>query len=245
MRKTKAKATAKVDALLAEPFTNDEEFMQRIVDQAQAESMRRMDEQPVKTKKKGLWRGAPALCALVIILLVAPILAVIVNPVCFSKANQLVRKATIWVNDTFKLGIELPVEEGKNELVGEQVTSFSTIEEAIEYTGTNILVFDEKSGCELKSVEVTDYYGTRFIALEYQYDEQIIHLNMETISDRIIVSPPSESATISSQAGELWMWSIDAAQRAIGYIDEWYVDVSAPVNLFEARLIFEHIKWFN
>lgn len=245
MRKTKAKATAKVDALLAEPFTNDEEFMQRIVDQAQAESMRRMDEQPVKTKKKGLWRGAPALCALVIILLVAPILAVIVNPVCFSKANQLVRKATIWVNDTFKLGIELPVEDDVDLKQEAANVIFSTVEEAVSYLGKGFPALEETDETKLVSIEIADYSEVAFITQKYDYKGNEVLLTVETILDHYIEVPSDNAIQIINDLGTLWLWSTNNTYRAVGIIDEWSVDLYTTVGVKNTEDLLYTLKWLN
>ena len=189
MRKNKAKATAKVEAFLAEPFANDEARMERIIEQAKAESFRRAAEQPENAKKKGLWRGAPALCALVIILIVAPIIAVIVNPVSFSKANQLVRKATIWVNDTFKLGIELPVEDDVDLKQEAANVTFSTVEEAVSYLGKGFPVLEETDETNLLSIEIADYSEVAFIRQLYDYNGNEVLLTTETIFNNYIVSP--------------------------------------------------------
>ena len=246
MRKNKAKATAKVDAFLAEPFANDEARMERIIEQAKAESFRRAAEQPENAKKKGLWRGAPALCALVIILIVAPIIAVIVNPVSFSKANQLVRKATVWVNDTFKLNIELPVEEEKEKVSQtETITVFDSAEEAAQSIGSNLLILDEQSGCKLKLIEITDYSRLKFINMKYVYAGKEIIIAMETVLDTNVEKPDEEVHVIECDAGTLWAWSTNGIQRATGYMEGWAVDVRTSLDLETAQTIFSRIEWLN
>lgn len=246
MKKNKAKAAAKVDALLAEAFTNDEARMQQIREQAHAELLRRTAEQPIKTKKKGLCYSVPALCALVIILIVAPIVAIIANPVGYSKANQLVRKATVWVNDTFKLDIELPVEDGGSELnkTSEAVT-FTTVEEAAKYLEDNILVFDESSGCELKAIEIFNNSNVTFVSLKYTYNGYDIRLAMENGLDRVVESSMENSEEIYCPAGVLWMWSNNEMNRAMGYFNEWSVNIHIPCKVDDVQSLLQSIKWFN
>lgn len=246
MRKNKAKATAMVDAFLAEPFTNDEVRMQQIVEQAKAESLRRAAEQPEKPKKKGLWRGAPAVCALVIILMVVPIVAVILNPVATSKANQLVRKATVWVNDTFKLGIELPVDESQESIDKEEQTLiFKTAEEAIAYLGKNILVLEEIDGNELISIEITDYSGVVFITQNYEYMGHQVKLVIEPILEWHIIAPPEGATEIVCNSGSLWMWTTDNMYRATGVIDEWAIDLHISIDAENVDRLISTITRLN
>ncbi len=242
MRKNKAKATAKVDAFLAEPFANDEARMERIIEQAKAESFRRAAEQPENAKKKGLWRGAPALCALVIILLVAPIIAVIVNPVSFSRANQLVRKATIWVNDTFKLNIELPMEDSSALKREAANVTFNTAEEAASYLGKGFPVLEETDETKLVSIEISDYSGVAIITQLYEHKGTEVLLTAETILANYIASPAENADLIVTDVGMLWMWEIDNAYRAVGIIGEWNVDLFAKIDLKNMVYTFKMVN---
>lgn len=245
MRKNKAKATAKVDAFLAEPFANDEARMERIIEQAKAESFRRAAEQPENAKKKGLWRGAPALCALVIILIVAPIIAVIVNPVNFSKANQLVRKATIWVNDTFKLELELAVEKDSPLERGERSIVFDSMKDAASYLGKDFPALEENDMNKLISIEITDCLGITIITQIYEYKEEKVWLTAETILDHYADAVAENAIQIVSSIGNLWMWSTDDTYRAIGIAGEWSVDLRTATEVKEVVDLFETLKWFN
>lgn len=245
MKNDKAKAAAKVEALLAEPFTNDEARMQQISEQAYVELLRRAAEQPVKAKKKGLWRSVPALCALVIILMVAPVISTILNPVSYSRANQFVRKATVWVNDTFKLDIELPVEEGETIKQESVTTVFETSEEAAEYLRSNILVIGDFEGNKLESIEVTNHANVRFVTQNYKYHECDVRLTLETVFDRTLDKPTENAILIPTEAGELWMWSADGMSRAIGLIGEWSVDICAFSTDENIGVLFEMLKWLN
>lgn len=232
---------------MAEPFANDEARMERIIEQAKAESFRRAAEQPKNAQKKGLWRGAPALCALVIILLVAPIIAVIVNPVSFSKANQLVRKATVWVNDTFKLGVELPVADGQESIDKEKQTLiFKTAEEATAYLGKNILVLEESDENKLTSIEIMDYSGVEFITQNYEYMGQQIKLIIEPVLEwHIVATPPEGAIEIACDAGSLWMWPVDNMYRVIGMIDDYSIDLYVPIDVENVEELISTIKLLN
>lgn len=225
MKKNKAKAAAKVDVLLAEAFTNDEARMQQIREQAHAELLRRTAEQPVKTKKKGLCYSVPALCALVIILIVAPVVATILNPVSYSQANQFVRKATVWVNDTFKLGIELPVEEGEEKQLAIQTNVFLSVQDAAAYLEKEILAFEENEATELLSVEVTDYADVSFVMQNYKFEGCDVRLTLETVFERTFEAPKDNAVLLNTKAGAVWMWKMENMSRAIGIIDDWSVNI--------------------
>lgn len=245
MRKNKAKATAKVDAFLAEPFANDEARMERIIEQAKAESFRRAAEQPENAKKKGLWRGAPALCALVIILIVAPIIAVIVNPVSFSKANQLVRKATIWVNDTFKLNIELPVEDSSALKREAANVTFNTAEEAASYLGKGFPVLEETDETKLVSVEISDFSGVAIVTQLYNYKGEEVLLIAETIFHDYIIEPTDNANQIVTDIGTIWMWPTEGEYRAMAVIDEWSVDLRTEIDKKDFANLLGTLKHIN
>lgn len=246
MKKNKAKAAAKVDALLAEAFTNDEARMQQIREQAHAELLRRTAEQPVKTKKKGLWRSVPALCALVIILIVAPIVAIIANPVSYSRANQFVRKATVWVNDTFKLDIELPVPEGENMALEVSDSVFTSVQKAADYIDKNLLVLDETVGCLIDNIEVNVVAdGYYVLKINCRYKEREIMLLLESTMMEMVITPVNGAENIETTAGALWMWNSDGTQVAAGYIDEWTVHIYADLDHDTALSVFQTLKWLN
>ena len=187
---------ARMQDMLNQPTEADMAQLEETKARAYAEYQRRQDAQAHAAEQKAAHQKSRRLrtavvCALAAAFLVLPLVYTILMPVSVSNANHFVRKATIWINDTLHLNIEIdePLQE-QEQIIEDVVVSesvFTTLEEARSYLDEPMLVLDSAdTGLALESIAITKYpEGIKSITITYSRDtkEYVIRAKNVNTSD--------------------------------------------------------------
>jgi len=242
---------ARMRDILNEPTPEDLERFEAMTERAHAEYLRRAQEEESKPVRHSARRYALTAALLALALIVLPVVYTALFPVTVSNANNLMRRAGIWINDTLRLGIEFPEPVVDDQYIGTPKAvggrTFATEAELAAFLGENTLALDTSyPGLTLDSIEVTLLENDLSqVKLNYIYGNHQLTLAYESILSEVALDSHVDAIELSTSAGKLFYWTTIAKHRAVGVISTWTVQLRADIETPDAIAIFETLYLLN
>ena len=228
------------------PEDISEERMEAIKQRAHDEYLRRMEAQAAQKvqHRKSLHHRAIAATVLVLALLVLPVVYTVLMPVTVGNANNVIRSAGIWINNTFHLGIEFsePIPENENfsDVGDDDVKTFATVEEAAAYLKCPLFYLVKS---DLSPNLITAYHSLGKlirVQLNYTIGENNFSILQRPMLESNIEAVVSNTESVTSPAGNIIVWESNNKYRGMCISDGWIVNIlfdgtrSDAIELFKS-----------
>ncbi len=240
------KMEARLQTMMNEPEDISEERMEAIKQRAHDEYLRRMEAQaaPKVQHRKSLHHRAIAAAVLVLALLVLPVVYTVLMPVTVGNANNVIRSAGIWINNTFHLGIEfsepIPENESFSDVGDDDVKTFATVEEAAAYLKCP-LFYLVKSDLSPNLIIAYHSLGKLIrVQLNYTIGENNFSILQRPMLESNIEAVVSNTESVTSPAGDIIVWESNNKYRGMCISDGWIVNIlfdgtrSDAIELFKS-----------
>ena len=240
------KMEARLQTMMNEPEDISEERMEAIKQRAHDEYLRRMEAQaaPKVQHRKSLHHRAIAVAVLVLALLVLPVVYTVLMPVTVGNANNVIRSAGIWINNTFHLGIEfsepIPENESFSDVGDDDVKTFATVEEAAAYLKCP-LFYLVKSDLSPNLIIAYHSLGKLIrVQLNYTIGENNFSILQRPMLESNIEAVVSNTESVTSPAGDIIVWESNNKYRGMCISDGWIVNIlfdgtrSDAIELFKS-----------
>ena len=240
------KMEARLQTMMNEPKDISEERMEAIKQRAHDEYLRRMEAQAAQKvqHRKSLHHRAIAAAVLVLALLVLPVVYTVLMPVTVGNANNVIRSAGIWINNTFHLGIEfsepIPENESFSDVGDDDVKTFATVEEAAAYLKCPIFYIVKS---DLSPNLITAYHSLGKlirVQLNYTIGENNFSILQRPMLESNIEAVVSNTESVTSPAGDIIVWESNNKYRGMCISDGWIVNIlfdgtrSDAIELFKS-----------
>ena len=242
---------ARMRDILNEPTPEDLERFEAMTERAHAEYLRRAQEEETKPVRHSARRYALTAALLALALIVLPVVYTALFPVTVSNANNLMRRAGIWINNTLRLGIEFPEPVVDDQYIGTPKAvgsrTFATVDELAAFLGENTLALDTNyPGLTLDSIQVTLLENDLSqVKLSYSYNGYSLALTYESILADVSSISYENSIELPTTAGTLFYWSTEKRHRAIGILSTWSVQLLADIEISNLKSLFKSLYWIN
>ena len=211
--------------------------------------MRRIEAQAAQKAqhRKSLHHRAIAVAVLVLALLVLPVVYTVLMPVTVGNANNVIRSAGIWINNTFHLDIEfsepIPENESFSDVGDDGIKTFATVEEAAAYLKCPIYVLDaDVTGCEPENVEVKFIRkDISRITLKYKLFSGEVDIIQKPLLDSNVIAAGNDAETIQCTNGTMYLWKTDEQCHGLYISDNWSVHILSSLEKEEAITLYKTI----
>ena len=231
------KMEARLQTMMNEPEDISEERMEAIKQRAHDEYLRRIEAQAAQKAqhRKSLHHRAIAVAV--------PVVYTVLMPVTVGSANNVIRTAGIWINNTFHLGIEFsePIPENENfsDVGDDGIKTFDSVESAAAYLKCPIFCLEQNN---LAPTLITAHYSLgKLIRVQLSYT--IEHNNFSILQKPMLESnveaAVSSTESITSPAGDITVWESNGKYRGLCISDGWIINMlfdgteSKAIELFK------------
>lgn len=235
------------------PYNPSPEHIEEIKQRAFQQYMARQSQQPEApegqtTKRKGILRRVVIIAAAAVCLMVVSFLYSALAPVTVSSANNVVRRAVIWINDQLHLGITFPepVDDGSEKKVT-SYTVFSTLEEAAQSTDLPIIYLKNNSDIELQSISINPILnGKVSLSILYSDNDQKILIAIYPNENSSAASfSAANYRTISSDVGDVFACESEDGANAYLFYDDYSIMINSSLDIAAFCLILQDLAVFN
>ena len=223
------------------PYTPTPEHMEEIKRRAFQQYMARQSQPQQQSapqrsgKKRGVLRRAAIIAAVAVCLMVLSFLYSALAPVTVSSANNVVRRAVIWINDQLHLGITFPepidTDPHKAEITG--YTVFSTLEEAAQRVDLPVVYLKDSGDLTLSSITANvALNGRTVLSIEYANDHSsVLILVYPHESDRVTASFSSANyCKVSSAIGDAYICDAEGGANAYLFYGDYSIMISTSLD---------------
>lgn len=241
------KLESKIRDLQLEPICENENRMEEIKQRAFEEYMRRQSSQPFNPQKP-LRHNVMVVAAATAGILIFSFAFSVFAPVAVSSANQYVRRAALWINNTLHLGFEYPEPvEDAAKIIPESPKRYSTLESAAQALSTPLLCIDQSGDLQLDKVEtffIAD--GVMSVQISYLATEGNFSISISPLGDETIIAPLlSEAILLDTQLGEMAAWKTTDGDRALIVFKGSMVQISSTLPFESFLSLCGSIKEFT
>lgn len=235
------------------PYNPSPEHIEEIKQRAFQQYMARQFQQTEvpegqTTKRKGILRRVVIIAAAAVCLMVVSFLYSALAPVTVSSANNVVRRAVIWINDQLHLGITFPepVDDGsKKEITS--YTVFSTLEEAAQSTDLPIIYLKNNSDIELQSISINPILnGKVSLSILYRDNDQKILIAIYPNENSSAASfSAANYRTISSDVGDVFACESEDGANAYLFYDDYSIRINTSLDLSTFCTVLQSLALFK
>ena len=235
------------------PYNPSPEHIEEIKQRAFQQYMARQSQQTEATegqttKRKGILRRVVIIAAAAVCLMVVSFLYSALAPVTVSSANNVVRRAVIWINDQLHLGITFPEpvdDSSKKEITS--YTVFSTLEEAAQNTDLPIIYLKNNSDIELQSISINPILnGKVSLSILYRDNDQKILIAIYPNENSSAASfSAANYRTISSDVGDVFACESEDGANAYLFYDDYSIMINSSLDIAAFCLILQHLAVFS
>lgn len=223
------------------PYTPTPEHMEEIKRRAFQQYMARQSQPQQQSapqrsgKKRGVLRRAAIIAAAAVCLMVLSFLYSALAPVTVSSANNVVRRAVIWINDQLHLGITFPepidTDPHKAEITG--YTVFSTLEEAAQRVDLPVVYLKDSGDLTLSSISANVILnGNTSLSIEYSNSTSNIMI-LVYAHESSSVSASFSAANyrkVSSAIGDAYICDAEDGANAYLFYGDYSIRISTSLN---------------
>lgn len=180
---------------------------------------------------------------LAIAFMITDVIYTAVSPPAIMLANTFLRKAVIWINDTFHMSFEIndPYHE-----FGFPAVTFYSHTRALAQLKSPLPILDTSTGFKIDSITVaTDSDDISFITLEYMRSNERLTLTFEPLMGHSVIAPPTQAVRINSSSGTIWVWPLKNDIKAVGINKTWYLEVRGYCSMETAISALSTLTWLS
>ncbi len=238
------------------PYTPTPEHIEEIKQRAFQQYMARQSQPQQQSapqrsgKKRGVLRRAAIIAAAAVCLMVLSFLYSALAPVTVSSANNVVRRAVIWINDQLHLGITFPepidTDPHKAEITG--YTVFATLEEAAQRVDLPVVYLKDSGDLTLSSISANSVLHSKAsLSLIYKNDADNIMILIYTHeSDRTNASFSSANyCKVSSAIGDVYICDAEGGANAYLFYGDYSIMISTSLDSSSLTPILSTLTLFN
>lgn len=237
------------------PYNPSPEHIEEIKQRAFQQYMARQSQQTEATegqttKRKGILRRVVIIAAAAVCLMVVSFLYSALAPVTVSSANNVVRRAVIWINDQLHLGITFPEpvdsDLGKTDITG--YTVFSTLEEAAQHVGLPIFYLKDSGDLALSNIFMNVALEEKIIlSLTYTNNEDNLTILIYTYENSNINAAFSAAnyRTISSTVGDVFVCESEDGAYAYLFYDGYSIRINTSLDQETLVSLLNNLTLFN
>lgn len=237
------------------PYNPSPEHIEEIKQRAFQQYMARQSQQTEATegqttKRKGILRRVVIIAAAAVCLMVVSFLYSALAPVTVSSANNVVRRAVIWINDQLHLGITFPEpvdsDLGKTDITG--YTVFSTLEEAAQHVGLPIVYLKDSGDLKLNSISANVILDEKImLSLTYNSNEDSLTILIYAYESSNINSAffAANYRTVSSNVGDVFVCEAEGGACAYLFYGDYSIRINTSLDLESLILLLDNLTFFN
>lgn len=204
--------------------------------------------QPQGAKRKGILHRIAIVCAAAVCLMVVSFLYSALAPVTISSADNVVRRAAIWVNDQLHLGITFPEpvsDAPKKEATESSV--FFTLEEAAQNTNSPIIYLMDDSDLELQSISISPVLnGKASLSIHYAKDNQNLFIAVYPNENSSALSfSATNYCIVSSCIGAVYACETEDGVNAYLFYDDYSIRINTSLGYDDFCLMLQYLALFN
>ena len=235
------------------PYNPSPEHIEEIKQRAFQQYMARQFQQTgvpegQTTKRKGILRRVVIIAAAAVCLMVVSFLYSALAPVTVSSANNVVRRAVIWINDQLHLGITFPepVDDGSEKKVT-SYTVFSTLEEAAQSTELPIIYLANSDNLRLSRIYMNVLInGRAVLSIVYSNDNDNFTITAYTNEDSSAAfSSAANYRIISSDVGDVFACEAEDGAYAYLFYDDYSIRISTSLDVETFISLLHNLALFN
>ncbi len=236
------------------PYNPSPEHIEEIKQRAFQQYMARQSQQPEApegqtTKRKGILRRVVIIAAAAVCLMVVSFLYSALAPVTVSSANNVVRRAVIWINDQLHLGITFPEpvdDSSKKEITS--YTVFSTLEEAAQSTDLPVVYLKDSGNLTLSNISANVILNEKImLSLTYNNNEDNLTILIYAYENSNINSAFSAAnyRTISSDVGDVFVCELEDGACAYLFYDGYSIRINTSLDLKMLISLLSNLALFS
>lgn len=225
------------------PYTPTPEHMEEIKRRAFQQYMARQSQPQQQSapqrsgKKRGVLRRAAIIAAAAVCLMVLSFLYSALAPVTVSSANNVVRRAVIWINDQLHLGITFPepIDTDPHKAEITDYTVFATLEEAAQRVDLPVVYLKDSGDLTLSSISANVILnGNTSLSLLYININNNQRLSITIYSFETSNTISSFSAanyrTVSSDVGDVFVCESEDGANAYLFYDDYSIRINTSLD---------------
>ena len=237
------------------PYNPSPEHIEEIKQRAFQQYMARQSQQTEApegqtTKRKGILRRVVIIAAAAVCLMVVSFLYSALAPVTVSSANNVVRRAVIWINDQLHLGITFPEpvdDSSKKEITS--YTVFSTLEEAAQSTDLPVVYLKDGGDLTLSNISANVILNEKImLSLTYSNNkEDNLTILIYAYENSNINSAFSAAnyRTISSDVGDVFACELEDGACAYLFYDGYSIRINTSLDLKMLISLLSNLALFS
>lgn len=237
------------------PYNPSPEHIEEIKQRAFQQYMARQFQQTETpegqtTKRKGILRRVVIIAAAAVCLMVVSFLYSALAPVTISSANNVVRRAVIWINDQLHLGITFPEpvdDSSKKEITS--YTVFSTLEEAAQNTDLPLVYLKDSGNLTLSNISANVILNEKImLSLTYSNNkEDNLTILIYAYENSNINSAFSAAnyRTISSDVGDVFACELEDGACAYLFYDGYSIRINTSLDLKMLISLLSNLALFS
>lgn len=237
------------------PYNPSPEHIEEIKQRAFQQYMARQSQQTETpegqtTKRKGILRRVVIIAAAAVCLMVVSFLYSALAPVTVSSANNVVRRAVIWINDQLHLGITFPEpvdDSSKKEITS--YTVFSTLEEAAQSTDLPLVYLKDSGNLTLSNISANVILNEKImLSLTYSNNkEDNLTILIYAYENSNINSAFSAAnyRTISSDVGDVFACELEDGACAYLFYDGYSIRINTSLDLKMLISLLSNLALFS
>lgn len=219
-----------------EDYMNSQEYKQKSIQK--------------KEKARTIAKRLVAVTAVAIILFVAPFVYSVLMPVTMSKADSIMRKAAIWMNDTLHLGIDIAVPAPKDDQSNAKTETAlvdPAIEELASVSSLPIVYLPTNETVTLDSVTHNNaHLQHEQIVIQYNVKgEDIIVIKITQMPQSSTLALSDKDTQIETDAGTVFFWADEEYTYAICYSADFRFTVFSTLTLEDLISCCSDLSRFN
>lgn len=237
------------------PYNPSPEHIEEIKQRAFQQYMARQFQQTEvpegqTTTRKGILRRVVIIAAAAVCLMVVSFLYSALAPVTVSSANNVVRRAVIWINDQLHLGITFPeplnIDPDKAEITS--YTTFSTLEEAKQRVNLPIIYLMDSGDLKLSDISaniILDEKVMLFITYSNSTDNITFFIYAHESDSVVSAFFATNYRTVSSNVGDVFVCEAEDGANAYLFYDDYSIRINTSLDLSTFCTLIQNLALFN
>ena len=237
------------------PYNPSPEHIEEIKQRAFQQYMARQSQQTEvpegqTTKRKGILRRVVIIAAAAVCLMVVSFLYSALAPVTVSSANNVVRRAVIWINDQLHLGITFPeplnIDPDKAEIT--ESTKFSTLEETVQHVNLPVIYLKDSGDLKLSSISedvILDEKPVLSIIYCNSNDNITILIYAHDSTNAISSSFATNYRIVSSNVGDVFVCESEDGANAYLFYDDYSIRINTSLDLSTFCTVLQSLALFK
>ncbi len=205
-----------------EDYMNSQEYKQKSIQK--------------KEKGRTIAKRLVAVTAVAIILFVAPFVYSVLMPVTMSKADSIMRKAAIWMNDTLHLGIDIAVPAPKDDQSNAKTETplvDPAIEELASASTLPIVYIPTNETVSLDSITHNKaHLQHEQIIIQYKIkDKGTITIKIAPMQQSSTMALSENVTQLQTEAGTVFFWTAEKDTYAVCYNTHFKFNIFSNLTL--------------